>query len=188
MESLGTERLRSTYQTTFFWERGAPPCGVAERAIARLFDSLPGASAAIGAEWWLSRMRTSNVKVDFHRDCDEVLFRTTGRVVHPLSTNVLFLNTCRGGALAVSARRPVEQNPAMAPSVLDFDLVEPAPNRMASLGGRVTHGVLDSHNQLPFRWRRRERSLRLALIINVWKRRPIGALDFGPSGHYAKLR
>ncbi len=147
---------------------------------------LPGRFA--GAEWWLSRMRTSNVQVDFHRDRDEKLALRGGRDVHPARSSVFFLNRCRGGLLAVTAEPPNPANPAMAPDVLDFDLVEPRPNRFVHFDGRMTHGVLDARNQIPGARLPREASLRLALIVNFWRRRPTAVPLFSESRAYASLR
>src|SRR4051794_17884134 len=75
VRALGTERLRSTYQTPFWWPLDAEPTNLVELAIAKLATRV---APAAGAEWWLSRMRTSNVQVDFHQDRDEQLFLRTG--------------------------------------------------------------------------------------------------------------
>ena len=79
---VGEERLRSTYQTTFWFDFDAAPSNVVEQAVLQLRRYVPARNAA-GVEWWLSRMRTSNVKVDFHRDRDNALAAKTGREVHP---------------------------------------------------------------------------------------------------------
>ena len=168
IQHLGEQRLRQTYQTTFWFGFKAAPTNLVEEAIL----ALPRPAAVTGAEWWLSRMRTSNVQVDFHRDRDERLALRTGRQVHPRISSVLFLNRCRGGLLAVTARAPNPANPAMAPDVLALDLVEPHPNRYAWFEGRLTHGVLDAENQLPGRRLPRESKLRLTVAINFWRSRP----------------
>jgi hypothetical protein len=184
VEALGEQRLRATYQTTFWFGFEAGPANVVEEAIAVLRKP----PAVAGAEWWLSRMRTSNVQVDFHRDRDERLALTTGRQVHPTVSSVLFLNHCRGGLLAVTRREPNPENPAMAPDVLDFDLVEPRPNRFAWFDGRLTHGVLDAGNQLPGRRLPREPQLRLTIAINFWRKRPTGVPRFSERRIYRGLR
>ena len=107
----------------------------------------PGGAA--GVEWWLSRMWTGDVQVDFHRDRDEALARRTGRERRPALSSVLFLNRVRGGALVVTRQRPDRRNPALAPLPLDGDLVAPRPNRFVWFDGRLTHGVLDAQNQNP---------------------------------------
>ncbi len=182
---LGEQRLRATYQTTFWFDFTAPTSNVIEEAIGVLRARAPGKPA--GAEWWLSRMRTSNVQVDFHRDRDERLALTGGPQVHPAISSVLFLNTCRGGLLAVTREPPNPRNPAMAPDTLALDLVQPLPNRYVWFDGRLTHGVLDANNQVPGQRLRREPRLRLTIAINFWKRRPTGIPRFADRRIYAQL-
>lgn len=184
VRALGESGLRTTYQTTFWMPRGEDPSCVVEEAVQALW--LPGRFA--GAEWWLSRMRTSNVQVDFHRDRDEKLALAGGPQVHPARSSVLFLNRCRGGLLAVTAEGPNPKNPAMAPDRLELDFAKPHPNRFVHFDGRLTHGVLDARNQLPGGRLPRERALRLAVIVNFWRRRPHGVPRFVESRAYRKLR
>jgi len=184
--ALGTENLRHGYQTTFWFDLGRPASIVEEAALA-LRDHYPARIA--GIEWWLSRMRTSDVRVDFHRDCDEVLLRRGGPLVHPALGSVLFLNRCRGGLLAVTDAPPAETNPARAPDDLGaLDLVRPWPNRLALFPGDATHGVLDANGAIPTRRLRPARPLRLAIAMNAWTRRPTGVPGFAGSRRYAALR
>ncbi len=174
VRALGTERLRSTYQTTFWFDlKRAPRCLPEEAALA-LRERLPSTprKRIAGVEWWLSRMRTSDVRVDFHQDRDEKLALRTGTLVHPRWSSVFFLNTCRGGLLAVTDALPNEENDSKAPDRLDFDLVAPKPNRFAIFDGELTHGVLDDRNQIPTVARKGTGPLRLAVIFNWWHRRP----------------
>ncbi len=182
---LGEQRLRHTYQTTFWYEFEEPATNVVEEAIERLRAAAGGNFA--GAEWWLSRMRTSNVQVDFHRDRDERLALSSGRIVHPTLSSVLFLNRCRGGLLAVTREPPNPHNPAMAPDTLALDLVEPLPNRYVWFKGHLTHGVLDATNQIPGRRLPREAKLRLTVAINFWKRPPTGVPRFAHRRIYSQL-
>src|SRR5439155_402463 len=149
------ERLTRTYQTPFWWAVGAEPSNVVELAARALLEQVPARGIA-GVEWWLSRMRTSNVQVDFHQDRDEQLALRGGRLLHPRWSSILFLNRCQGGLLAVTRDPPNEDTPAKAPDRLDFELAAPRPNRFVWFDGRLTHGVLDSENQVPFARRPRE--------------------------------
>lgn len=180
---LGERGLRTTYQTTFWMPRGAEPACVVEEAVAALWLEGPYE----GVEWWLSRMRTSNVQVDFHRDRDEKLALSGGPQRHPARSSVLFLNRCRGGLLAVTARSPNPKNPAFAPDRLELDLAEPRPNRFVHFDGRLTHGVLDARNQVPGPRLPREKSLRLAVAVNFWKLRPTEVPQFSDSRAYRAL-
>lgn len=188
IEALGEIGLKNTYQTTFFMPRDANPSCVVEEAIEILWPEIrKPRSEFAGAEWWLSRMRTSNVKVDFHRDLDERLFRRTGRRVFPAQSSVLFLNRCKGGLLALTQQCPNPKNAAFAPDNPEFDLIDPKPNRFVQFDASLTHGVLDAENQIPGRRLPREKNLRLAVIINLWKRRPSSVPTFLNSGHYREL-
>jgi hypothetical protein len=184
--ALGRERRRDSYQTTFWFEFGTAPSNLVEAAVVRLAPNVKVASV-IGVEWWLSRMRTSNVKVDFHRDRDNAHFDATGVELMPKVSSLLYLNTCRGGLLAVTPQPPNPRNPAFAPDVHDFDLVAPAPNRFTFFDARLTHGVLDARNQLPGQRLPTERAWRLAIAINFWHRRPDEVPTFTQSAHYRSL-
>src|SRR5687767_240297 len=93
--AVGRERLRATYQTTFWFPFDAPPASLVELAALALRPLVPARAA--GVEWWLSRMRPTCVQVDFHQDHDIQLAERTGRRVHPAVSSVLFLNRVRGG-------------------------------------------------------------------------------------------
>jgi hypothetical protein len=183
VEALGDRRLAATYQQTFWFPLSATPSSLVELAVPLLFPRLPAARArgVIGVEWWLSRMRTSNVQVDFHRDRDNALFASTGRTVSPRTGSVLYLNECRGGLLAVTREPTNPRNPALAPTRHDFDLLAPRENRFAFFEGQLTHGVLDSENQLPGTRRPKEKGLRLAVAINWWHKRPTSVPRFAES-------
>jgi hypothetical protein len=185
VRGLGGENLARTYQTTFWFGLGAP-AALPEVAILALGDRLPEGVA--GVEWWLSRMRTSDVQVDFHQDRDEVLFQRTGRVRHPRFSAVLYLNRCRGGLLAVVDAAASDANPARAPDRFDADLVRPWPNRLAIFPGDATHGVLDARCWIPSRRLATPSLLRLALVMNGWERRPAEVPEFAGSRWYAGLR
>ncbi len=183
--ALGTERLVSGYQTTFWFDFDARPGNLVEQAALALRPHVPAKGA--GVEWWLSRMRTSNVKVDFHRDRDNARFDDDGVEVHPTYSSLLYLNTCRGGLLAVTRADPEPRNPACAPDAHDFDLVEPRPNRFTWFKGSLTHGVLDAENRIPGKRLPREPALRLAIAINFWRRPPRRVPRFEESPHYRRL-
>lgn len=186
VRALGNERLRKTYQTTFWFDLERP-AAVTEEVILALRPRLPRVRLG-GVEWWLSRMWTHDVQVDFHRDRDEALAKRTGRERHPRLSSILFLNRVRGGALVVTRQLPDPANPALAPLPLDGDLVAPRPNRFAWFGGRLTHGVLDADNGLPARRRRTRGELRLALVMNWWRERPSEVPAISETPHYRSLR
>lgn len=186
---LGRERIVAGYQTTFWYALGTPPTNRVEQAVVRLAALLPAKRRreVVGVEWWLSRMRTSNVKVDFHRDRDNARFDETGAERNPRTSSVLYLNECRGGLLAVTREEPNPENQAFAPDVHDFDFVAPRANRFTFFDGTLTHGVLDANNDLPGRRLPREPGLRLAIAVNFWGARPWNVPEFGDSHHYRGL-
>ena len=186
---LGDERIVAGYQTTFWYELGTPPSSLVEAAVERLFELLPAKRrrGVTGVEWWLSRMRTSNVKVDFHRDRDNARFDQTKEERHPRVSSLLYLNECRGGLLAVTEEDPNPKNQAFAPDVLDFDFVAPRANRFTFFEGTLTHGVLDANNEVPGKRLPRERDLRLAIAVNFWDERPWQVPRFAESRHYRGL-
>lgn len=186
VRALGSERIRSTYQTTFWFDFG-PPTSVVEEAILLLRRFVPGEQAT-GVEWWLSRMKTNRVGVDFHRDRDERLVQQGGTQRHPLVSSVLFLNRVRGGALAVTAQPANPRNPACAPLPLDADLVAPRSNRLVWFSGRLTHGVLDAANQVPDGLPRHPGQLRLAVVMNWWRRRPTAVPQYMELSVYKALK
>ncbi|MGV3624897.1 MAG: hypothetical protein ACO1OB_29020 [Archangium sp.] len=183
--ALGSERLVAGYQTTFWFDLASRPSNAIEEAALRLEPLVE--RRAIGVEWWLSRMRTSNVKVDFHRDRDNARFDDDGVEVHPRVSSLLYLNACRGGLLAVTREDPNPANQAFAPDEHDFDFVAPKANRFTWFKGDLTHGVLDAENQIPGRRLPREPELRLAIAINFWSQRPRRVPTFAESRHYRSL-
>ena len=186
LRALGTERLKRTYQTTFWFDLGAPSC-IVEEAILALAPCVPAGPELRGVEWWLSRMYTTDVRVDFHQDRDEQLALATGQLVHPLISSVLFLNRVRGGALAITEDLPEEDSPSLAPSALDFTLVSPRPNRFVHFGGTLTHGVLDADNQVPDGKLPGRSRLRRTLVMNWWDRQPRGIPRFDEAKVYRTL-
>jgi hypothetical protein len=101
---------------------------------------------------------------------------------------VLFLNRVRGGALAVTREPPCDDNPARAPEKLALDLAAPRPNRFVVFRGDLTHGVLDANNRVPEGRLPGTGRLRVALILNWWRKRPTGVPTYLESGVYGALR
>ncbi|HZI04306.1 MAG TPA: hypothetical protein VEZ71_09805 [Archangium sp.] len=186
VRALGTERLRQTYQTTFWFELGEPT-NVIEQVILALRPRVPLRRGLAGVEWWLSRMRTTDVQVDFHQDRDEKLALRGGPLVHPRFTSLLFMNSVRGGALAVTKALPCEDNPSLAPDTDAFDLAAPRPNRFVYFRGDLTHGVLDADNQIPTGKLPGTSRLRVTLVMNWWSQRPTAIPTFSESKVYRSL-
>jgi hypothetical protein len=185
VRALGGERLQSTYQTTFWFDL-VRPSSIVEEAIVSLRRFLPESFA--GVEWWLSRMYTNRIRVDFHRDRDERRSLRGGAIRHPRVSSVLFLNRVRGGALAVTAQAPDPRHPCCVPLPLDAELIAPRPNRLVWFAGSLTHGVLDAANRVPQGVPRSKGELRLSVVMNWWTTRPLAVPTFADSGVYAPLR
>lgn len=185
--ALGSERLRTSYQTTFWFELGARPTNLVDEAVLTVAPRVHPTQRIIGVEWWLSRMRTSNVKVDFHVDRDNALFDDTGRTERPVISSLLYVTPSVGGLLAVTREPANPRNPACAPDRRDFDLVEPRPNRFVFFDARCTHGVLDARNEIPLKRLPTEPGWRIGIAINFWHRRPRRVPTFGESRHYRAL-
>jgi hypothetical protein len=195
VRAVGAERLATTYQTTFWFDLRQRPTALVEVAaleLARLALTAADRRKVRGVEWWLSRMRTTDVRVDFHRDHDIHREKRTGRQVHPRVSSVLFLNRARGGLLAVTRDAPNPDNASCSPDRLDrLELVRPLPNRFAAFSGALTHGVLDHRNQVPEDGdpkRPGPGPLRLAVILNWWPARPEGIRRFSDARVYPALR
>ncbi|WP_309888207.1 hypothetical protein [Archangium sp.] len=186
VRALGTERLRQTYQTTFWFDLGEPS-NLVEQVILALRPRVPLRRGIVGVEWWFSRMRTTDVQVDFHQDRDEKLALRGGPLVHPRFTSLLFMNSVRGGALAVTKALPNEDNPSLAPDTLDFDIARPRPNRFVYFRGDLTHGVLDANNRIPTGKLPGTSRLRVTLVMNWWSQRPTDIPTFSESKVYRSL-
>ena len=184
---LGSEGLRRTYQTTFWFNLREPAC-LPEQAALALRPRVPPGRPVVGVEWWLSRMRTTDVRVDFHRDRDERLALRTGRQVPPVWSSVLFLNRCRGGLLALCDEAPDETQPSHAPLGREWDLIKPRPNRFVLFPGDRTHGVLDARNQVPRGRLPGSPPLRLTLVLNWWHRRPEAVPAWREARPYRSLK
>jgi hypothetical protein len=183
---LGTKGIRRTYQTTFWFDLEARPRALPELAILSL-EAVFRSAGARGVEWWLSRMWTHDVQVDFHRDRDERLALAGGPDRPPRLSSVLFLNRVRGGALVVTRQAPDPRNPALVPLPLEADLVAPRPNRFVAFDGRLTHGVLDGRNGIPTSRTRARGEVRLTLVMNGWARRPRDVPGFEEASAYRGL-
>lgn len=185
VHSVGGERLQSTYETTFWFDFGRPS-SLVEEAVASLRGLLPS-QAMGGVEWWLSRMYTNRIRVDFHRDRDERRSLNGGSLRHPRFSSVLFLKRVRGGALAVTAQAPNPRHPCCVPLPLDADLIAPRSNRLVWFDGRLTHGVLDADNRIPMGTHRARGELRLSVVMNWWRARPLAVPTFDEANVYRAL-
>jgi len=177
---------RADYWRSFWLPTGTStrPRGWAERAALELLRRVPPPRPVIGLEWWLGWMRTHDVPLDFHHDRDNALYERTGCIRHPRWSSVLYLSRCRGGALLVTDQRLVHREKAYLLSPAEagrVESVQPQENRLARFDGRLLHGVLDAHNQVPSTpLDEAAGEPRLTLVMNGWGRRPEGLTRWTP--------
>jgi len=180
---------RASYWKTF-WYPLASPENVVERAIDALAPRVPGDFS--GVEWWLGRMDTRRVPLDFHHDRDLAEFEASGRVRHPAISSVLYLSTPVGGRLAVTNQRLVRRGTALTlrPEVATrFETERPEANRFVRFDGRLLHGVLDASDAVPNAPVRRIKGnfLRISLVVNWWRRRPLDSRRWSGTRAYRAL-
>src|SRR6185369_16256371 len=91
VRKVGTERLKESYNTNFWFGVGVKPRNIAEEAITRLFPLVRPGRRCIGVEWWLGRLPYGE-SLAMHFDRDLALERQTGQVSYPLWASILYLN------------------------------------------------------------------------------------------------
>jgi hypothetical protein len=174
---LGGERLRSSYFTTFWLPRNAVPQHPLEEAVLALWK-LARPRGCEGAEWWVGRAHTTYIPIGFHFDQDV----KGHRLRHPVISSVFFFNRVRGGQLAVTDQVPGSSGATR------LETAAPRRNRYAMFRGDLLHGVLDAHGRTPRRrLPDRPGRLRIALVVNFWKRRPTDVPTWKESGRYRAL-
>jgi hypothetical protein len=167
----------ATYWKTFWFPLSAAPTCLPELLARSLSRRVPEPERIVGVEWWLGRMRTTDVALDFHHDRDLALYEKTGRIAHPRWSSVYFLNAVRGGSLFVTDQKLLHRgddyrlHPAEATRA---ESVRPAPNRFARFPGHCFHGVLDANDQVPTgKLTGTPARPRLTVILNWWRRKPL---------------
>lgn len=174
---LGDERLRQSYFTTFWLERGAKPAHVLEELVLRL-SQVAGVPSA-GMEWWIGRAYTTRLPIEFHFDED---VKGDARR-QPIVSSVFFFNSVRGGQLAITDATP------RRPEVTRLETVTPRRNRYALFPGNLLHGVLDARGRTPGRPLPGPRGrLRVTLVVNYWKQRPAKVPAWSESRAYRALK
>jgi hypothetical protein len=176
--AIGSDRLRSSYFTTFWLPRGAAPAHALEEAVRALWAKA-APFGACGAEWWIGRSYTTRLPIEFHFDQD-VRGR---RLRHPQLSTVFFFNTVRGGHLAVTDQRRGQR------AATALTTVKPRRNRYAIFAGNLLHGVLDARGRSPARPIPGPRGrLRVTLVVNFWRERPTSVPTWNESDAYPALR
>jgi hypothetical protein len=167
----------ATYWKTFWHPLSAQARCLPELLAQTLRGQVHDSERIVGVEWWLGRMRTTDVALDFHHDRDLALYERTGRIAHPRWSSVFFLNAVRGGSLFVTDQRLLHRGDDYRlhpPEPTRAASVRPAPNRFARFPGNCFHGVLDAHDQVPTgKLPGPPEGPRLTVVINWWTRKPL---------------
>jgi hypothetical protein len=168
----------ATYWKTFWYPLGSAPSCLPELLTQSLRRHVPGVDRIAGVEWWLGRMRTTDVALDFHHDRDLALYEQTGRIAHPRWSTVFFLNAVRGGCLFVTNQRLLHRGDDYRlhpPEATQAASARPAPNRFSRFPGHCFHGVLDANDQVPTgKLPGPPARPRLTVVVNWWARKPRG--------------
>ncbi len=167
---VGNERLGDGYATNFWFALEASPRNLVEEAIVVLRRLARPGPRCIGAEWWLGRLRQGE-SLDLHFDRDLALERLEGRIVHPLRSSVLYLNSFPSSPTVVLEQVLGRDGRSLVPPCAKSGKsVRPAPNHYLVYPGNLLHGVVAQ------RAARRTGGLRLTLLVNYWDQRPLAPI------------
>jgi len=183
VRSIGRERLKRNYTTTFWFPRDAEPRNVAEECVVQLSRLVDPGRACIGMEWWLGRLRFGE-KLRLHFDRDMTLRKQTGQFVHPLLGSVLYLNEFPSSPTVILEQVPSPDGKTRIPARAERrELVAAIPNRYAVFPGNLRHGVIPDEDAAQGYERGSGSSeLRLTFLVNYWARRPLPPLCFDYDG------
>ncbi len=107
-----------------------------------------------GVEWWCQVYHTPGKGLAFHWDKDEALMASSGRMVNPILSSVVYLNSAAecSGAEPLGATLVLEQqyDAATRAGVPEPSrravLSTPTHNALLLFDGRLSHGVLDARS------------------------------------------
>lgn len=158
----------STYEHSLWFGREAAPQLYIEHAIALVARLVPTTSAIAGAEWWIVA-RKSSLGMEWHCDCDRIIYSREKRFVRPAISSVLYLNDSGGPTLIVddvasnaSVRRPTTER-----GCLGF---LPNSNRYGVFPGDRFHAVAITDDD----------DDRITIAINWWAEKPSAPLCIDP--------
>lgn len=178
VRSIGRERIKRNYTTTFWMPVGIEPRNVAEEAALLLQDLAAPGPTCVGIEWWLGRLRYGQ-KLRLHFDRDMTLRKQTGQFVHPLRASALYLNDFPSSPTVILDQVPSPDGKSRIPARgATRNLIEPAPNRYSVFPGNLRHGVIPDVETDE----ETDGELRLSLLVNFWDHRPLPPLGFEYDG------
>eukprot|EP00038_Savillea_parva_P007093 m.167784 g.167784 ORF g.167784 m.167784 type:complete len:605 (-) comp12876_c0_seq1:201-2015(-) len=129
---------------SWWYDVSAPPLTVVDQLIRHLLP-LTGLSDVVGAEWWVhSRPLVADFGHQLHFDMEEHTLETTGRVVHPAISSVVYLDTGgrQAGARGVGQTLVLDQTFTSDTFSERGWLVRPVQDAFMTFPGELLHGVV----------------------------------------------
>jgi hypothetical protein len=178
VRTIGGERLKRNYTTTFWFPKGADPANVAEEAVVELLKLVDPPPTCTGMEWWLGRLAYGE-KLRFHFDRDMTIRKKTGQYVHPQLASVLYLNSFPSSPTVILDQVPALDGKTRVPEKPQFrKAIEAVANRYFVFPGNHRHGVIPEKQE----GERKTSETRLTLLVNYWDRRPLPPVCFDYDG------
>jgi hypothetical protein len=164
----GHPDIATLYEHSFWFPLDARPRLCVEHAIASLLRLLPTTAEIRGAEWWVPA-RPSTQGMEWHCDCDRIVYARHKRYVRPQLSSVLYLGDAGGPTLIVDdvARDATARRPRTDLGAVGY---LPVPNRYGIFPGDRFHAVAS----------RDDDRLRVTVAINWWTEKPSAPLCILP--------
>lgn len=193
VRSIGNDRLKQNYTTTFWFPRDSEPTNIAEVAVVELLKLADPPAQCTGIEWWLGRLGPGE-KLRYHFDRDMTIRKKTGLFVHPLYASVFYLNTFPSSPTVILDQVPSADGKSRIPAKPQHrEAVQAVENRYVVFPGNLRHGVIPdadkSKNIDPQENEQDAEDFRLTLLVNYWDRRPLPPICFDYDGSiYGQLK
>jgi tetratricopeptide (TPR) repeat protein len=123
------------------------PTSAIERLLLQLLPLTGRASELKSCEWWVHRRAAGrNVGHEMHFDCEEQTMETSGHVVHPAVSSVVYLSGCGDPTIVL------DETLATPLGATRAYLAHPRARRFLAFRGDLLHGVLPgAFNAMPMR-------------------------------------
>lgn len=172
VRDLGDERLKRNYNTTFWFPRAAAPRNIAEETVIALIGLVDPPDDCVGTEWWLGRLGYGE-KLRLHFDRDLSRSRKFGEHEYPLFSSILYLNDFPSSPTVVLGQVPGQDPRTKVPKKPEFkEAIEAVSNRYAVFPGNLLHGVKPIPDSVKASGQEKS-AMRLSLLVNYWRRRPM---------------
>lgn len=178
VRSVGNERLKKNYTTTFWYPNDAEPTNVVEETVIELSKLVNPPDNCSGVEWWLGRLGHGE-KLRYHFDRDMTVRKKTGEFLHPAYSSVLYLNTFPASPTVILNQVPTPDGKSrIPPKPTARKSVDAVSNRYIVFPGNIRHGVIpDRVEQI-----NPTSEKRLTLLVNFWINRPLPPICFDYDG------